>query len=55
MQQIDDTILYHVEKKCFSVKVKSTRASNRHAKEGSVAVAERTDQNVNTLGVPMFA
>ena len=52
MQMVDDTILYHVEKNCFSVKVKSTRASKRQLKEGSAAVAVRTHQNVNTLGVP---
>jgi hypothetical protein len=52
---VDDTILYHVEKNIFSVKVKSTRASKRHAKEVSAAVAERTHPNVNTQGVPIFA
>jgi hypothetical protein len=52
---VDDTILYHVEKNIFSVKVKPTRASNRHTKEGSAAVAERSHPNVNTQGVPIFA
>jgi len=52
---VDDTISPMVDKKSFSVKVKSTSASKRYIKEGSAAVAVRTHPNVNTQGVPMFA